>query len=152
MMPVLSTASTIAHANEKENASPVRVIKIANSWQGLRANLVDEVKRYRGEKGKPAVRWRTHWKVKWRPHRGVSHYQIRIRTSEGVSKAPPVLTFSTDYQLEVAKGDNPEQLGMLARDEQLATISNLLAIQIVPVFKDGSLGMASNWLDVGTVN
>jgi hypothetical protein len=139
-VPSLSIASGAKNASRE------------HAWYGLQLRLVDSVERYRHHDGKPAMRWRTHWTVKWRPHQGVSHYRIHVRTNEGVSKAVPEIAHKAIYQLEVAKGDNPEMQGMLARDAQLLTIANLLSIQIVPVLVDGTPGVASEWLAVGAVN
>lgn len=134
------------------HASPVKSSYKARHWRDAQSSLVDQVQRYQQHDGSPAMRWRTYWKVKWRPAHGAAYYQVRLRTNEGVSKAMPEKTVTASYQLEVAKGDNPEHQGLLAREVQLLTISNLLSIQIVPVLKNGRQGLASPWMAVGEVD
>lgn len=114
---------------------------------GIQARLTDDVRPFR-EQGLDRVRWQTFWAMEWQPVSGATDYVVTIKTTEGISQQPR-FTSETMYRLEVAKGDNPADAGLLARNIQLSTIQSLLSISVAPRFPDGSIGRASPYFEVG---
>ena len=128
-------------------ASPEILPSTSREVTGIQARLSDDVRPFR-EQGLDRVRWQTFWSLEWLPVAGATDYVLTIKTSEGVSQQPRY-TGETMYRLEVAKGDNPTNAGLLARDIQLSTIQSLLSVSIAPRFPDGSIGRASPYFEVG---
>ena len=116
----------------------------------LAASLRDHVQAYRRPNGEEYMRWRSDWVVTWAPLAHVRHYEIRYKTSEGVSRKTGIQV-EPQLVLEVAKGDNPKAAGWVARATQLATIEGLLAVSVVVHFEDGSRSLPTPWLAVGSV-
>lgn len=117
---------------------------------GLRAALRDTATTYRAAKGDEHLRWRTDWTLTWTPLAQVHRYEIRLKTSEGVSRKSREES-QPRFRIEVAKGDNAKAAGLLARDIQLATIESLLAVSVVAHFKDGTQSQPTPWFPVGRV-
>lgn len=117
---------------------------------GLKASLHDIVEPYRTDKGVEYLRWRTDWTLTWTPLAQVRHYEIRYKTSEGVSRKTRQLS-EPMFTIEVAKGDNAKTAGLLARDIQLATIESLLAVSVIVHFADGTQSRPTGWVPVGRV-
>lgn len=115
---------------------------------GLKATLHDTVESYRTIKGAEYLRWRTDWILTWTPLTQVRYYEIRYKTSEGVSGKSRQLTEAV-FTIEVAKGDNAKAAGLLARDIQLATIESLLAVSVVAHFRDGTQSPPTRWVSAG---
>lgn len=94
--------------------------------------------------------WQTHWVVQWQPVPGATHYDITLKTSEGISPRPISLA-TPSWTIEVAKGHNRRAAGMPTRMIQLLTIQGLLAVRVTPRWADGRPGPPSPWLPVGRV-
>ena len=96
------------------------------------------------------MRWRSDWVVTWVPPAHVRHYEIRYKTSEGVSRKTDTRR-EPQLVIEVAKGDNPKAAGLVARATQLSTIEGLLAVSVVIHFDDGTRSLPTPWLAVGKI-
>ena len=116
----------------------------------LAASLRDHVQTYRRPGGEEYLRWRSDWVVTWAPLAHVRHYEIRYKTSEGVSRKTG-MQGEPQLVIEVAKGDNPKAAGLVARATQLSTIEGLLAVRVVTHFDDGTQSQPTPWLPVGRV-
>lgn len=114
----------------------------------LHAALEDETEIYRRESVQQ-LRWRTQWVLRWEPTPLAVGYVLAYKTAEGVSKKPTELT-DPFFRIEVAKGDNPNSSGLVSRELQLLTIQSLLSVRVAARFKDGSLGIPSPWIMVGS--
>ena len=128
------------------------VASAAETPAGIRlaASLRDHVQTYRRPGGEEYLRWHSDWVVTWAPLAHVRHYEIRYKTSEGVS-GKTAIQVEPRLVIEVAKGDNPKAAGLLARATQLSTIEGLLAVSVVAHFDDGSRSRPTSWLAVGRV-
>ncbi len=116
----------------------------------LVASLRDHVQAYRRPGGEEYIHWRSDWVVTWAPLAHVRYYEIRYKTSEGVSGKTRIQV-APRLVIEVAKGDNPKAAGLVARATQLSTIEGLLAVSVVSHFDDGNLSLPTPWLAVGRV-
>ena len=116
----------------------------------LAASLRDHVQAYRRPGGEEYIRWRSDWVVTWAPLAHVRHYEIRYKTSEGVSRKTG-MQVEPRLVIEVAKGDNLKAAGLVARATQLSTIEGLLAVSVVTHFDDGSRSLPTPWLAAGSV-
>ena len=124
--------------------TPVKDTGISN----LHAALEDETENYRRESVQQ-LRWRTQWVLRWEPTPLAVGYVLAYKTAEGVSKKPTELDGPV-FRIEVAKGDNPNSSGLVSRELQLLTIQSFLSVRVAARFQDGSVGIPSPWIMVGS--
>lgn len=112
--------------------------------QNLVATLEDEVR----DDGDDRIAWVTYWKLCWDEYPGALRYQLQAMTSEGAS--PRVRDHVGNcLRLEVARNNNPRELGLHKRDVMLALASGQLAYRIRAVYADGGTSEWSNSVGVG---
>lgn len=126
-------------------ASPSSPDTVATS--PLRATLHDESNPVDAQGRYP---WRTLWQLEWPAVPDATHYVIDYKTAEGVSRKASTVDASV-FRIEVAKGESQRPGERATREIQLQTIQSLLAVRVTPRLTDGSMGVASAWVEVGRV-
>ena len=131
---VLLAPLLLAACSGSSNGDPEIVTTSVSSVETVLEDVTEQLPDRR-------IRWRTYWRLCWKPYPGATAYELQALTSEGFSTQ---LRRQTErcFRIEAAAGENDRSQGFVNRDLWLQLQSAQLSYRVRAVLDRNRF---SNW-------